>query len=321
MIFNAYRLTWDFDKPLERSEEFLKSWQQGEVNFWVDIHSYETDELESWLGNLNLSDLAIRGCREAGQATRYIPLSEEVFFEFPVYSGEASEIIHLSFLCKQNLLITLHSAPTPSLDDTIKLVFTSEMIPTELTTSVVVCVFMMLVSVQSLKISEALEKKVFDLDERMDDNPDSVEADEILNHKRSLRSLDTVVSTQLNGFEFMSRLNRPFLDLKELAAHFQFAPSNVRAAKNNVDRLEKTLADIRQRFDMNQQEKTNRRLAVLTILSAIFMPLTLIAGIYGMNFDNMPELHFPFSYPVVLIIMLLIAVGMYLYFKTRGWLD
>ena len=106
-----------------------------------------------------------------------------------------------------------------------------------------------------------------------------------------------------------------------LTGQFQFAPSNARSANQNVGRLEKTIADIRQRFDMNQQEKTNRRLAVLTILSAIFMPLTFIAGIYGMNFDKMPELHFPYSYPVVLIIMASIAGGMYLYFKTRGWLE
>lgn len=321
MIINAYRLTWELGKPLERSEEFLKSWQQGEDSYWVDIHSYETDELVAWLGKLDFSDLALRSCREAGQATRYIPLSEEVFFEFPVYTGEASEIIHVSFLCKQNLLITLHSAPTPSLDETIKLVLTSKMIPTELTTSVVVCLLMMLVSVKNLRYSEALEKKVFDLDERMDDNPESVEADEILDQKRSLRSLDTVVNRQLNVIDFMSGLNRPFLDLKGLTTHFQFAPSNTRAAKHNVDRLDKTLADIRQRFDMNQQEKTNKRLGILTIFSAIFMPLTLIAGIYGMNFDKMPELHFSFSYPAVLIIMALIAVSMYLYFKTRGWLD
>jgi magnesium transporter len=88
-----------------------------------------------------------------------------------------------------------------------------------------------------------------------------------------------------------------------------------------VDRFDKTIADIRQRFDMNQQEKTNHRLAILTILSAIFMPLTFIAGIYGMNFDKMPELHFPYSYPVALGVMALIAIGMYLYFRTRGWLE
>lgn len=321
MIINCYRITGDSDKALEVSEDFFKPWQQGEGSYWVDIHSYETDELEAWLDQLNLSDLAVRCCLQAGQATRFIPLREEVFFEFPVDSKDvASDIVHLAFLCIQNLVVTLHSAPIPSLDGVIK-ALTSELVLPQPSTSAVVCLLMLLESAKVLRISETLKKTVFDLDERMDDNPDSVEADEILDQKRSLRTLDTVVGAQLSCFEFMSDLNRPFLDLKGLTAHFQFAPSNVRAASQAVERLEKTTADIRQRFEMNQQEKTNRRLAILTILSAIFMPLTFIAGIYGMNFDKMPELHFPFSYPAVLIIMALIAGGMYLYFRTRGWLE
>ena len=119
----------------------------------------------------------------------------------------------------------------------------------------------------------------------------------------------------------MGSLNRPFLDLKALTTPFQVIPSNVRAANQTVDRLEKAISDIHKRFEMNQQEKTNRRLAVLTVLSAIFMPLTFIAGIYGMNFDAMPELQQAFGYPVVLLFMALVGGGMYLYFKTRGWLD
>ena len=60
---------------------------------------------------------------------------------------------------------------------------------------------------------------------------------------------------------------------------------------------------------------------MLTILSAICMPLTFIAGIYGMNFEFMPELRFSWGYPVVIAAMLLIAVDMLRFFKTRGWLD
>ena len=260
-------------------------------------------------------------CREVGQTTRFIPLREEMFFEFPVYAeGAATEPVFLSFLCIQNLVVTLHADPLVSLDDTIK-ALTSELPLTEPTTSALVCLLLLLESAKGLKISEALKKTVFDLGERMDDNPDRVEADEILDQKRLLRTLDTVVGAQFRCFGFVGGLSGPFLDLKGLTAQFQFAPSNARAANQNVDRLEKTITDIRQSFDMNQQEKTNRRLAILTILSAIFMPLTFIAGIYGMNFDNMPELHLPLAYPAVLIIMVLTGGGMYLYFRTRGWLE
>ncbi len=67
-------------------------------------------------------------------------------------------------------------------------------------------------------------------------------------------------------------------------------------------------------------EKTNRVVTKLTVISAIFLPLTLIAGIYGMNFKYMPELDNPISYPLTLLIMILIAVTELIYFKRRKWL-
>jgi len=64
-----------------------------------------------------------------------------------------------------------------------------------------------------------------------------------------------------------------------------------------------------------------RRLGMLTILSAIFMPMTLLAGIWAMNFENMPELTYSFSYPIALGFILLIGVLMYLFFRKGGWFD
>jgi magnesium transporter len=59
---------------------------------------------------------------------------------------------------------------------------------------------------------------------------------------------------------------------------------------------------------------------VLTIFSAIMLPLTFIAGVYGMNFENMPELHSRYGYYTVWVIMIVVAVGMLLLFWKRGWI-
>ena len=59
---------------------------------------------------------------------------------------------------------------------------------------------------------------------------------------------------------------------------------------------------------------------VLTIFSVFFMPLTFIVGVYGMNFKYMPELHMRYSYPVVLLAMLIISVAIFIYFKKKKWL-
>ena len=66
--------------------------------------------------------------------------------------------------------------------------------------------------------------------------------------------------------------------------------------------------------------RMNEIMKVLTIFSAIMLPLTFIAGVYGMNFENMPELTTRFGYFVVLTIMVVVAIGMLLFFWARGWL-
>lgn len=63
----------------------------------------------------------------------------------------------------------------------------------------------------------------------------------------------------------------------------------------------------------------NQIIKVLTIVSTIFIPLTFIAGIYGMNFTNMPELHWKYGYYGILLIMILLFGGMLLYFKKKKW--
>jgi len=66
--------------------------------------------------------------------------------------------------------------------------------------------------------------------------------------------------------------------------------------------------------------KMNEVMKVLTIMASIFIPLTFIAGIYGMNFDNIPELHYEYSYFILWGVMVIIFVGMVYYFKKKKWL-
>jgi magnesium transporter len=66
--------------------------------------------------------------------------------------------------------------------------------------------------------------------------------------------------------------------------------------------------------------RLNNIMKTLTIASVIFLPLTFIAGVYGMNFDNMPELHWQYGYLFALALMVLIALLLYLAFKRNDWL-
>ena len=66
--------------------------------------------------------------------------------------------------------------------------------------------------------------------------------------------------------------------------------------------------------------KTNEVMKVLTIFAAIFIPLTFIAGVYGMNFQYMPELSIPWAYPAVWIVIIIVCISLLVYFKHKKWL-
>ncbi len=90
-----------------------------------------------------------------------------------------------------------------------------------------------------------------------------------------------------------------------------------------VDTLENWRDVLNGLFDLYLSQlsyRMNNVMQVLTIISTIFIPLTFVAGIYGMNFDNMPELHWHYGYFIVLGVMLLIVLGLLAAFRRRGWL-
>lgn len=79
--------------------------------------------------------------------------------------------------------------------------------------------------------------------------------------------------------------------------------------------------DIRDNYLSLNSHQTNEVMKVLTIITSIFAPLTFIAGIYGMNFVNMPELYWKNGYFIVLIVMAVISISMFAWFKRKGWFN
>lgn len=88
----------------------------------------------------------------------------------------------------------------------------------------------------------------------------------------------------------------------------------------NVEMYREMLAGIMEMYISTLNNKMNEVMKMLTIVATIFIPLTFIAGVYGMNFENMPELNFKYGYYVVLGVMLLIITLMIWYFKRKKWL-
>lgn len=88
----------------------------------------------------------------------------------------------------------------------------------------------------------------------------------------------------------------------------------------NIDVYREMIWGLMDMYMTSISNKMNEVMKVLTIIATIFIPLTFIAGVYGMNFDHMPELHYKYSYFILLGIMVLLFLGLLYYFKRKKWL-
>jgi magnesium transporter len=110
-----------------------------------------------------------------------------------------------------------------------------------------------------------------------------------------------------------------FID-ESLMPYLRDAADHIVRITEAIDSIQNTLDNIMETYLSLNSQKTNEAMRILTVVTTIFMPPTLIAGIYGMNFEYMPELHWTFGYPMVWVGMLSVGVAMLWYFRKKDWL-
>lgn len=101
--------------------------------------------------------------------------------------------------------------------------------------------------------------------------------------------------------------------------YFQDLNDLVMQATESIEIYQMMLNDQMNIYHANLDLKANEIMKVLTVFSAFFIPLTFVAGVYGMNFDNLPELHFKYGYLYFWIILVVITLGLLIYFRKRKW--
>lgn len=109
--------------------------------------------------------------------------------------------------------------------------------------------------------------------------------------------------------------------VKEQHVYFTDIHDHLLKLTEMIESNREMTADLRDSYNSLRSNRMNAIMKTLTVITTIFMPLTFIAGVYGMNFVNMPELESSVGYFVVIGVMLVLGVGMFLWFKRKGWFD
>jgi len=143
--------------------------------------------------------------------------------------------------------------------------------------------------------------------------------DEINSYKHELNFLRKSINPAKEMILSLSKMESDLIN-DTTYVHYKELLDNINQAIESSNSYREILSDLLNIYHTTISTKLNDIMKFLTVFSVVFIPLTFIAGIYGTNFDVLPELHFKYSYFIMLGVMLGVAVSMLFYFKRKKWL-
>jgi magnesium transporter len=292
---------------------------------WVDMELPTAADEQVLLDVFHFHPLTVEDCRE----NRHYPKVEEfdsyIYFIVHGVTGDTSpdrfNTIELDGFLGPNYVITYHHNMFRSINNVKQLLRTTPIACQRGPAYLLHQILDQVVDFYSPVLDDfddridKLEDDIFTLK-----RPNNLILTEVMALKRSVLRLRRISGKQMDILHRMSR------------GEFALIPDDMRPFYRDVyDHLVRVvdLAESYRDLISSSLEaylsvvsnRLNEIMKVLTIFSAIMLPLTFIAGVYGMNFENMPELHSRYGYYAVWVIMIVVAVGMLLFFKRRGWIS
>lgn len=320
MTGHAYELVEEGRLRELRLEDALKRWHGAQGTFWLDAGALDRSRLEPLLDQLGVSVFLKERCFRVGHSTLVLALPQATFATLPLFADEArTRRAYGAALCLPNLLLTFHS---PAIENAERIHQHIERLELDqAVTSNLLCAFLLRRATTTAHVARELRDETSRLTEQMDHIPKEVDSLVVERLKRRVALTNAIAEEQREAFDLIARAKSSGFDVDAVATPLGLVTTMAAATERLIDRTDDRVSNLLRRLQDQKTELLNRRLGLLTIISAIFMPLSLLAGIWGMNFENMPELSHPYAYGAALSFMALIALGSAILFYRRGWFD
>ncbi|TWU10618.1 magnesium/cobalt transporter CorA [Allorhodopirellula heiligendammensis] len=168
-------------------------------------------------------------------------------------------------------------------------------------------------------VLEILGDRLEALEEVVIDNPSPAVLGELNRLKNQLINLRRAIWPQREAINELVRGDHQVMT-EEVGVYMRDVYDHCIQTSEVAEMYREMVTGLMNTYLSSVANRTNEVMKVLTIMASIFIPLTFMAGIYGMNFEHMPELKYQYSYAVLWIAMVAVAIGMLAYFWMKGWI-
>jgi magnesium transporter len=289
---------------------------------WIDVYDPALEELLELARRYGLHETSVEDCLDPEHLPKHERIGETTFLILRVFDQQSSERAanvqqltrKIALFLRHDLAITIHRVDLPLMQDLRRRFAGQEPEAT--------CTPLELLSALLRGALASYEKPLTGAEESVDQFEEalfragaetpSLPRIHYLKRRVSLmkRMLWHTVGITQRLTPTGERTQPVYQDLRENAESYHFWADELLEEVNNLLGIHVAMAS----------HRTNEVMRVLTVFSAFFLPLTFIVGVYGMNFDWMPELRERWGYPAVLGFMTIVSLVIFIWFRRRGWL-
>ena len=289
---------------------------------WADVTDPTSSDFEELAEEFGFHHLSIEDCRNEHQR----PKIEEYpgYYFIVLYEAELAgasdrlELRELNIFLGKNYLVTVHSRP-------IRAIATASRLWHEWTdraehgAGLLSYILIDAIVDDYLPLLDVVSDRMDDLEDSIfgEFRPEAIE--EIFSIKKKLLYLRRSITPLRDVFNTLLRREQPIFP-RETHVYFQDVFDHLIRVSDTIDNLRDMLSSTMDAYLSVSGNRMNQIMKRLTSISTILMTVTLIAGIYGMNFDYMPELHWRYGYIFALLSMVGSGIALYIFLKKVKWL-
>jgi magnesium transporter len=302
-------------------DQLLPLLNPGYLN-WIDIDKLQNVSLVEQIGShYNLDPLVLEDILNVDQLPKFDDLQQYVFISLKMLSLEDEGIRHeqVSFILGSEYLLSFQEQPGDVFNAVRKRIESLNGRHRRKGADYLLYSLIDVVVDHYFLVEEYLGNQLTEIELKVSDKPDKKLVQEMTALKREFIFLRKVLLPFREAMRKLASSENGLIQ-EENEKYFNDVLDHVNQVIQDLEAQRELLAGVMDLYNSSLNYRMNNVIKTLTVITTVFIPLTFIVGVYGMNFKYMPELDYHWGYPIVLGVMLFTGTAMYIWMRRQEWL-
>ncbi|MEO9870773.1 magnesium/cobalt transporter CorA [Ekhidna sp.] len=312
----------EVEESIEKNFQSMKSLASSHI-YWLNIHGlHEVELIQELASIMDLDRLSVRQLLDTTQRPKVEEFDNYLFFNLKsilLDNENRLDVEQLSFVLGKNYVISFQEKESDHFDDIRSKIREGIGFVRKRTSDYLLIQLLDAILDNYFETIEDINEDIAKLEKEVYNDPRKETLFELEKSKKRADLIKKSLTPMIESINYILN-NRTSFFQKPNIKYINDLRMSCANALEEVDSTARALESLTNIYYASLSQKMNETMKVLTTVATIFIPLTFIAGIYGMNFEYMPELQYKYGYFTIWGVMILIFIAMVVYFKRKKWL-